>query len=216
MWLMTAAHHIESPSPRKTPGVHLCIDLTTSVTEEALSNPQISTILCYHPIIFRGLKSLTLANSQQASLLRLVTAGVSVYSPHTSLDATMGGINDWLALSCAGDTNAFEQVPRPCSVSKNIPVGYEDAGMGRVFALRETISASTLVGRLKSALKVDHVQIALPPGRDINATSIKSIAVCAGSGGSVLAKDTSDAWVTGEMSHVSWVCVWRGRRKKMF
>ena len=49
------------------------------------------------PIIFRGLKSLTLAESQQQSLLRLALEGISVYSPHTAVDAAPGGLGDWLA-----------------------------------------------------------------------------------------------------------------------
>lgn len=49
------------------------------------------------PPIFRALKSFTLANSQQNSLLRLAQAGISVYSPHTAVDAAPGGLNDWLA-----------------------------------------------------------------------------------------------------------------------
>lgn len=199
---------LESPSAsaRTTSGVHLCIDLTTSVAEEAIKDSNVSVVLCYHPIIFRGLKSLTMGNSQQASLLRLVAAGISVYSPHTSLDATQGGINDWLAVACSGghhdDLAAFMQVPRPCRLSKNTPKGYEEAGMGRTFELADAVSPSTLVERLKKSLHVDHLQIALPHGCDANAQTIKSIAVCAGSGGSVLAGDNSDAWVTGEMSHV--------------
>lgn len=49
------------------------------------------------PIIFRGLKSITLDNTQQTSLLRLAQEGISVYSPHTAVDAAPGGLNDWLA-----------------------------------------------------------------------------------------------------------------------
>jgi putative NIF3 family GTP cyclohydrolase 1 type 2 len=49
------------------------------------------------PIIFRGLKALTLQNSQQASLLRLAAEGISVYSPHTAIDCKQGGLGDWLA-----------------------------------------------------------------------------------------------------------------------
>lgn len=48
------------------------------------------------PIIFRGLKSLTLDNTQQQSLLRLAAEGISVYSPHTAIDAAPGGMADWL------------------------------------------------------------------------------------------------------------------------
>jgi len=54
------------------------------------------------PIIFRPLKSLTLANTQQESLLKLAQEGVSVYSPHTAVDATIGGVNDWLADGISG------------------------------------------------------------------------------------------------------------------
>jgi putative NIF3 family GTP cyclohydrolase 1 type 2 len=49
------------------------------------------------PIIFRALKSFTLANSQQNSLLRLAQEGISVYCPHTAVDAAPEGLNDWLA-----------------------------------------------------------------------------------------------------------------------
>lgn len=53
--------------------------------------------LTLDPIIFRPLKAVTLANSQQSSLLRLAQEGISVYSPHTAVDAAPGGLNDWLA-----------------------------------------------------------------------------------------------------------------------
>lgn len=48
------------------------------------------------PIIFRPLKSLTLNDTQQTSLLRLAQEGISVYSPHTAVDASPGGMGDWL------------------------------------------------------------------------------------------------------------------------
>lgn len=49
------------------------------------------------PIIFRPLKSLTQSNTQQNSLLRLAQEGISVYSPHTAVDAAPGGLCDFLA-----------------------------------------------------------------------------------------------------------------------
>jgi len=55
------------------------------------------------PIIFRGLKSLTLGNTQQNSLLRLAQEGISVYSPHTAVDAAPGGLNDFLADIVTGE-----------------------------------------------------------------------------------------------------------------
>lgn len=72
------------------------------------------------PIIFRGLKSITLGDSQQQSLLRLVQNGISVYSPHTAVDTVPGGMADWLCDVVTGtwqvDRTASRQLPG-CSSS---------------------------------------------------------------------------------------------------
>ena len=75
--------------------VLLTVDLTKAVADEAIERSD-SVIIAYRmylsfitwkgadesecidPIIFRGLKSLTLDNSQQQSLLRLAAEGISV------------------------------------------------------------------------------------------------------------------------------------------
>ncbi|KAF2773621.1 NIF3 NGG1 interactin-like proteing factor 3-like 1 [Teratosphaeria nubilosa] len=84
------------PLRRNMNSVLLTVDLTKAVADEAIER-QDSIIVAYHPIIFRGLKSLTLQNSQQQSLLRLAAEGISVYSPHTAIDCARGGLGDWLA-----------------------------------------------------------------------------------------------------------------------
>ena len=84
------------PSRRQSNTVLLTIDLTKAVADEAIAINS-SIIIAYHPIIFRGLKSITLANTQQQTLLRLASHGISVYSPHTAVDAAPGGLGDWLA-----------------------------------------------------------------------------------------------------------------------
>lgn len=71
------------------------------------------------PIIFRGLKSLTLDDSQQRSLLRLAQEGISVYSPHTAVDSTPGGMGDWLCDIVSGDppqsaSSSSESQPVKC------------------------------------------------------------------------------------------------------
>ncbi|KAF2007896.1 NGG1p interacting factor 3 [Amniculicola lignicola CBS 123094] len=94
------------PSRRQSNVILLTIDLTRAVAEEAISLNS-SIIVAYHPIIFRGLKSLTLANSQQETLLRLASHGISVYSPHTAIDAAKGGLGDWLADIVTGTKTTF-------------------------------------------------------------------------------------------------------------
>lgn len=83
------------PQRRNLNSVLLTIDLTKAVAEEAIENKH-SVVVAYHPIIFRGLKSITLDDSQQNTLLRLAAHGISVYSPHTAVDIVPGGMGDWL------------------------------------------------------------------------------------------------------------------------
>ncbi|KAJ5087388.1 hypothetical protein N7456_011004 [Penicillium angulare] len=83
------------PTRRQKNSVLLTIDLTTAVADEAIRRSD-SAIVAYHPIIFRGLKSITLDDTQQRSLLRLAQHGISVYSPHTAVDTVPGGMADWL------------------------------------------------------------------------------------------------------------------------
>ncbi|KAK0527983.1 hypothetical protein OC835_004814 [Tilletia horrida] len=99
---------LEAPKPRTSNGVFLAIDLTVDVATELLSerNQGVSVAVIYHPTIFRGLKSLTLSNTQQQSLLKCAAEGISIYCPHTSLDATPAGINDWLILNALSAANA--------------------------------------------------------------------------------------------------------------
>lgn len=95
------------PSRRNRNSVLLTIDLTKAVAEEAIQNNH-SAVIAYHPIIFRALKSITLEDSQQQSLLRLAANGVSVYSPHTAVDAVPGGMADWLCDIVTGKLDAPE------------------------------------------------------------------------------------------------------------
>lgn len=89
------------PRRRRKNSILLTVDLTRAVADEAIQK-QHSVVVAYHPIIFRGLKSLTLADSQQSSLLKLALEGVSVYCPHTAVDAVPEGMTDWLCDIASG------------------------------------------------------------------------------------------------------------------
>lgn len=190
-------------------GIMLAIDLTTDVCDEILSSPEnVKVAIVYHPIIFRGLKSFTFADPQQTSLLRLAAAGVSVYCPHTSLDAVPGGINDWLGkvvstqeafdeFSSDEALSAFrEKVYSYLSPTKNVPKGFEGAGMGRLIELDTPQPFEEIVRRVKRNLDLPHVQVCKASDKPIS-----TIAVCAGSGSSVFAGVQADLYLTGELAH---------------
>ncbi|KAF2227687.1 GTP cyclohydrolase 1 type 2/Nif3 [Elsinoe ampelina] len=87
----------------------LTIDLTKAVADEAIERND-SIIIAYHPIIFRGLKSITLGDTQQNTLLRLAAEGISVYSPHTAVDCAPGGLGDWLADIVTGTPTTLSDI----------------------------------------------------------------------------------------------------------
>ncbi|CAD6978199.1 unnamed protein product, partial [Tilletia controversa] len=241
---------LEAPKPRTSNGVFLAIDLTADVADELLSekNKDVSVAVIYHPTIFRGLKSLTMSNTQQRSLLTCAAEGISIYCPHTSLDATPAGINDWLIFNAVGaahtttcpeaptsskdallqqlrrpneqwagspdrfarflfdNISTFECRPQPLQKALNVESdeasreGWSTAGMGRVVTLPEAISLEGFTRAFKKAMGVDHAQMAYARGVN-NETQIQTIAVCAGSGSSVLQGAKADLWITGELSH---------------
>jgi dinuclear metal center YbgI/SA1388 family protein len=72
-----------------------CLTVTPEVAAEAVA-ADVGLIVTHHPILFRAVKRLTGATPEGRMLLALIRAGVAVYSPHTALDNTAGGINDLL------------------------------------------------------------------------------------------------------------------------
>ncbi|KAK1927399.1 GTP cyclohydrolase 1 type 2/Nif3 [Papiliotrema laurentii] len=183
---------IESPVPNQQhKQVLLTIDLTTAVCNEALALPSCSVVVSYHPPIFRGLKSMTLSDPLQASLLKLAARGISVFSPHTSLDATPKGINTWLV----EPFKPYASSSLPIVPSEGAEV--EGAGMGKIVQLKEKLSVSQIVSMVKQHLSLEFVQLSVPDEE----RPIESIAVCAGSGGSMFKGVKADLLFTGEMSH---------------
>lgn len=75
--------------------VLLTIDLTETVLAEA-EQMKCSAIIAYHPPIFAPIKRLVCSDTKQRLVHRAIRAGMSIYSPHTALDATQDGLNDWL------------------------------------------------------------------------------------------------------------------------
>jgi len=171
--------------------VMLAIDLTDKVLDECVSN-QVSVLVAYHPPIFSSMKRLTMSDSKQSLILQCIVHGISIYSPHTALDACQDGINDWLA---RGLSKPEEQEVVPIKASVDPPVGQEASGQGRLVTLKQSVTFETLVQRVKTHLSLKHVRVA-QAGNDI-----KTIAICAGSGASLLKGVKADAYLSGEMGH---------------
>ncbi len=73
----------------------LTIDLTERVLKEAVELGA-GAIVAYHPPIWTPLPSLGAGTAQERIIRGAIEAGIAVYTPHTALDASQGGITDWL------------------------------------------------------------------------------------------------------------------------
>lgn len=75
--------------------VLLTIDYTDDVAAEVRES-KCDFVICYHPVIFDGIKRLTSSRNTRL-VFEAVRDGISIYCPHTALDAADGGTNDVLA-----------------------------------------------------------------------------------------------------------------------
>lgn len=73
-------------------GVILCVDVTPEVVDEAIERG-CNLIVSHHPLIFKGLKSVTGATPQERALITALRRGVSIYSTHTPLDSAREGLS---------------------------------------------------------------------------------------------------------------------------
>ncbi|SCU95400.1 LADA_0G15412g1_1 [Lachancea dasiensis] len=191
----------ENHSSVQDPKVLLTIDLTAAVAQEALRH-ECSLVLAYHPFIFPSWKRLSpTQNPQHRSAIKLIQNGVSVYCPHTAVDAAKNGVNDWLVSSLVDDLSLIES---SVSIEKVAPLHNEldhEVGYGRVVKLTKPVSLSSILSSLKTALGVKNLQMAL--NGDAKQYQVQSVALCAGSGSGVFKslKQDVDLYLTGEMSH---------------
>ncbi len=168
----------------------LTIDLSDDVVAEAEERGA-QLIIAYHPPIFQGLKRLRSSQPGERALLRCIARGITVYSPHTAVDAAPGGVNDWL-LEPFGAGERAPLVAHPADAR---------FGQGRGMRLAVPLSLTDAVSCIKLHLGLNHVRLAAA-ARHAAGQPITSIAVCAGAGGSVFEKLTNfDLYLTGEMRH---------------
>ncbi|XP_026742497.1 NIF3-like protein 1 isoform X3 [Trichoplusia ni] len=179
---------VEPYTARNITKVLLTNDLTEDVALEA-HNLGCEMIVSYHPPIFAPMKSVVQSSWKERIVSYLLENRISLYSPHTSWDCVRGGVNDWLA-------SAFsftESVPL-------IPGSDPQFGAGRLLQLTSEISLSTAISKVQELIEIPHVRFALGRGKQMS-SNIKTVALCAGSGSSVLKGAVADLYLTGEMLH---------------
>jgi dinuclear metal center YbgI/SA1388 family protein len=76
--------------------VQISLDITDEIIDRAISE-KANLIITHHPMIFRGIKSVTDENRIGKRVINLIKNNIAVYSLHTNLDSAKEGLNQYIA-----------------------------------------------------------------------------------------------------------------------
>ena len=122
-------------------GVLVCHDALESVIDEAIAK-KCNLVVCFHPILFSGLKKITGKNYVERAVLKAIKNDISIYAVHTALDNHKNGVNK-IFCNALGLKNTKVLVPKQNFIQKlvtyTIPENVEkvrnalfDAGAGKI------------------------------------------------------------------------------------
>ena len=168
-------------------GVLVCLDVTEAIVEEAIAK-RCELIVSHHPLLFKALRQVSDATYQQRCVVQALSAGVSIYSAHTSLDNAPGGVNHKIA-----ELLGLQHL-RWLS-----PMAGEDAGSGLVGELPVPETDREFFGRVKQLFDVQCLRHSAPDGRQI-----RRVALCGGAGAFLLRDAVAagaDCFLSGEFHY---------------
>ncbi|WP_284653366.1 Nif3-like dinuclear metal center hexameric protein [Flavobacterium terrisoli] len=122
-------------------GILVCHDALEIVIDEAIAK-HCNLVVCFHPIIFSGLKKITGKNYVERAVLKAIKNDIAIYAVHTALDNHKHGVNKIFS-NALGLTNTKILVPKKNFIQKlvtyTIPENVEtlrnalfDAGAGKI------------------------------------------------------------------------------------
>ncbi|MBU2019941.1 MAG: Nif3-like dinuclear metal center hexameric protein [Bacteroidetes bacterium] len=79
-------------SEKEISAVLIALDCVESIIDEAISK-KCEIVVVHHPIIFKGLKSLTGKNYIERTILKAIKNDIAIYAAHTNLDNFKFGVN---------------------------------------------------------------------------------------------------------------------------
>jgi dinuclear metal center YbgI/SA1388 family protein len=73
-------------------GILVCHDALENIIDEAISK-QCNLVVCFHPILFSGLKKITGKNYVERAVIKAIKNDIAIYAVHTALDNHQDGVN---------------------------------------------------------------------------------------------------------------------------
>lgn len=168
-------------------GALLCLDVTEAVIDEAVSEG-LNVIVAHHPLLFKGLKTVSDANYVQRCVRKAIQNDIAIYAAHTNLDNVMQGVNFKIA----------EKIGLK-EVDFLLPGNVPGSGSGIVGFLPETEEVDAFLHRIKEVFAVGCVKYNAYTGQNI-----RKVAVCGGAGAFLMNEAiaaAADVFITGEIHY---------------
>ena len=144
--------------------VLISLDATEAAVKYAAANG-FDVLLTHHPMIFKGVKSVTPVTLDGRRILAALTGGVTVMSFHTRLDAADGGVNDALC-------HALGLKPDGVFGDEEAPT------LGRLATLEQGMTLRDLAVHVKACLDAPMVKLTAQDADKV----VTRIALCGGDG----------------------------------
>lgn len=172
-------------------GIHtayLALDATDEAIREAIRCGA-DILITHHPLIFRGMKQVTMNDFIGRRIQNLIRNGISYYAMHTNFDVcVMGSLAaDRMQLE---NTTVLEVTGEFCG---------EPCGIGRVGTLAAPILLRECADLVKQRFEVPHVTVY----GDLN-RQVQRVAIAPGSGGDEIPYaivSQADVLITGDITH---------------
>lgn len=120
---------------REVTGILVCHDALESVVEQAIEKG-LNFIVCFHPIVFSAIKSLTGKNYVEKAFIKAIENKIAIYAIHTSLDNDYFGVNYKIA-DQLGLENRKILLPKESSLLQltfYVPVSYKEKVTDALFS----------------------------------------------------------------------------------
>ena len=166
--------------------VLLGLDCTPELVDEAVACGA-DMIITHHPLIFSGLKKISLDNPVGEAVIKAIRAGISIYAAHTNADKVIAGVSGAMAARLG---------------LVNVTILDEDGdgtGLGVVGDLPQPISADEAIRLVKDRFSLKAMRTSRPLEGEIS-----RVAMCGGSGGSLIGaaiRSGAQLYLSGDISY---------------
>ncbi len=184
-------------------GILVSLDTIESVIEEAKAK-NCNLIVAHHPIIFKGLKSLTGKNYIERTIIKAIQENIAIYAIHTNLDNVQNGVNAKICEKIGlGNTQIL--VPKNSTFHPFKDNETQKVGSGMIGEFSKVVSVENFLQHLKSKMNLPLIKHThLDNFKNKTEKKILKIAVCGGAGSFLLSeaiRQKADIFITADYKY---------------